>query len=1018
MPATGSSFLNFVIGFTVSLVASVMDAAGLNVLKLDHVRNSAKGQHRQRHECGRPMWHVGLYLYVGSQVIGSTIALNFLKAQWVAPLGSISLIFNFVFAKILVGTRIARTDVLGTIVVMLSVVWIVVFGGMKTGGTDIEDSLTIEQLKGLFSRIAFIAYFSVLNTVIIALLSLGLYAYWAITLDQESGQLRRNMKLKLIRLFETNRFSTTSSGLTLEGNDGVMTEEARDLKLRKFVSVVMATCGGLMASQTLLLTKSGIKLVTSTLSGHNQFRDTLSFFILFVLVLTAVLQVYCLNTALKLYDSVLVVPMFYGYYTAFGLINSVMYLNQLHSYPPWVVVLILIGIGCLILGVRMLSSPKPELGAGLNGSRDMVSTAVGPHDGIDGEEERRDGMGQIGTGHDEQEKETSVLRTGSKDLDQYGLESAAESANGLDMISKTSVMQNEELDKGDGIRVSIVKEGLASGAPVAANLAHVLSELERTPDRHETSRSSLPHTVLKAFGLHERRRSADRGCSSMISAEDKQTGATGLLRIDTSLFTVRSRSETRQNPASARVASPSSRPLSPSEFRAQYTNSPFPIKPKHLQDGAPGLGGSRLLPLVSLPEDDHEERGRSPKWATGGAKINHILEDLNPFKTLRKSSVDFASSGVAVPPPGSPSRAHLASDRHARRESWTGLPSSWDEPNRKMKHSMLFGEQGRSNAGRSSSSSTPVIYSRGMSTQEGVSSGIWATHASSAHSVGLSHPHHPSYSPNKDGEGSPWESQSNTNCYLTGVQPPLSATPGGGEGDASSSLLQIPASLYHSYHFTPSYSSGTHGYRRQLSFTAKNDQDLAASLAALDDGAGPGAEAGADGGSQGGRSSLSFVTRGTVENTGIDVIGGLFASSTGTFGDEAKTPIYAAESMFLSSIEQQLQQLQQHQHHPTSQLPHSMTTNSSISTLASFVPYMSTSTSLVQLATMDPKEVSAVGSQRGKVPSCASSTSLSIAPSLLKQTLELNLEEQDWEFQVEKSLAMVCGDDNVNDNVH
>ena len=76
MAVTGNIWLDFVVGFVVSLIGSIMNAAGLNLLKLDHVRNSARSQARQRHECGRPMWHVGLYLYVGSQLLGSTIALS------------------------------------------------------------------------------------------------------------------------------------------------------------------------------------------------------------------------------------------------------------------------------------------------------------------------------------------------------------------------------------------------------------------------------------------------------------------------------------------------------------------------------------------------------------------------------------------------------------------------------------------------------------------------------------------------------------------------------------------------------------------------------------------------------------------------------------------------------------------------------------------------------------------------------------------------------------------------------
>jgi hypothetical protein len=53
-----------------------MDALGLNLLKLDHVRESKKDARQQRTDCGRPLWHVGLYTYVASQLIGSTIALS------------------------------------------------------------------------------------------------------------------------------------------------------------------------------------------------------------------------------------------------------------------------------------------------------------------------------------------------------------------------------------------------------------------------------------------------------------------------------------------------------------------------------------------------------------------------------------------------------------------------------------------------------------------------------------------------------------------------------------------------------------------------------------------------------------------------------------------------------------------------------------------------------------------------------------------------------------------------------
>lgn len=62
-----------------SIGASFMDALGLNILKLDHVKESSR--ENQRGDCSRPLWHIGLYTYIASQLIGSTIALSKLEEK-------------------------------------------------------------------------------------------------------------------------------------------------------------------------------------------------------------------------------------------------------------------------------------------------------------------------------------------------------------------------------------------------------------------------------------------------------------------------------------------------------------------------------------------------------------------------------------------------------------------------------------------------------------------------------------------------------------------------------------------------------------------------------------------------------------------------------------------------------------------------------------------------------------------------------------------------------------------------
>ncbi|CAG8654553.1 25258_t:CDS:2 [Dentiscutata erythropus] len=318
--------LSFAIGVLVSMGASVMDAAGINLLKLDHVKNSSKPIEKQRSDCGRPMWHLGLYLYILSQVVGSTIALNFLQPQWVAPLGSVSLIFNFIFARVLVGTKITKQDLWGTLVIVISVIWVVGFGGINQANDDLD----IERLKELMLRPLFVIYFSILNLITFSLFGCAMFGYVMVSYPE---------------LKKKNQFF-----------NGIETS-----RLQNWVGMTMASVGGLLASQTILLAKSGVKLLTISISEQkSQFTDKTSWFILLFLMLTATLQVYCLNTALKLLDSVLVVPMFYGFYTTLSLVNTMIYLDELSEYPAWVLLLIAIGIAALVYGVLLLSEAKED----------------------------------------------------------------------------------------------------------------------------------------------------------------------------------------------------------------------------------------------------------------------------------------------------------------------------------------------------------------------------------------------------------------------------------------------------------------------------------------------------------------------------------------------------------------------------------------------------------------------------------------------------------------------------------
>jgi magnesium transporter len=112
------------------------------------------------------------------------------------------------------------------------------------------------------------------------------------------------------------------------------------------------------------LTKTdSVKLISGSLSRvntGNQFGHASSIFTILFLAVTAVMQILCLNRGLRVYESTLVVPVFYGVYTATGFLNSLIFNNEVEAYKSWDLFLIFLSIIVLIGGVVLLTHKKPE----------------------------------------------------------------------------------------------------------------------------------------------------------------------------------------------------------------------------------------------------------------------------------------------------------------------------------------------------------------------------------------------------------------------------------------------------------------------------------------------------------------------------------------------------------------------------------------------------------------------------------------------------------------------------------
>lgn len=226
-----------------------------------------------------------MILYIASQVIGSTLALEFLRAEYVAPLGSASLVFNVAFAYALAGTPVTRTDIYGTIIIVLGVVGTVVFGNIRAEtDLDAEANLSLSLLKEIWARKEWIAYYTCLQVTTAAFFWLSTIVHavcMARVIDERGDADRGDVDIDtMLDGGGGRRGSLEGDGMVarargwkraFDRSHGQARRAVRrmvegfsqsrpDVTIRKVAGLCWSVTGGLLAAQTLVLAKSAVKV--------------------------------------------------------------------------------------------------------------------------------------------------------------------------------------------------------------------------------------------------------------------------------------------------------------------------------------------------------------------------------------------------------------------------------------------------------------------------------------------------------------------------------------------------------------------------------------------------------------------------------------------------------------------------------------------------------------------------------------------------------------------------------------
>ncbi|KAI8092535.1 magnesium transporter NIPA-domain-containing protein [Halteromyces radiatus] len=281
-------------------------ALGISLQRRSHLEQPTTGSFR------KPLWVTGFLIYTVSNLVASTCTIAFLPIVVLALLGSIGLVFNAIFARLVLGDPFTSRTIIGTTLIVAGAMLVAGFGVVP------EPNHTLQDLIQLYKRPSFIIYFALVEFCI----CFGLI----LTHLMEYG-LERNTQWQI---------------------------KYPDLKM--WLGISFGVFGANISSQAMLFAKSGLELLILTVfHGENQFIYPLTWVIVIALIFTAVLQLYYLNRGVQLCDTIILVPLNFCSFNVSCLFNGLVYYNQWDRLYWWQVVLVLAGIVILVWGVLIIS---------------------------------------------------------------------------------------------------------------------------------------------------------------------------------------------------------------------------------------------------------------------------------------------------------------------------------------------------------------------------------------------------------------------------------------------------------------------------------------------------------------------------------------------------------------------------------------------------------------------------------------------------------------------------------------
>jgi hypothetical protein len=311
--SNGAAVPDFWLGVCASLIGSVVLNLGINLQRFAHLKLEKLPVAERVHYTRDPIWIGGFIIFIVGN-LGDAVGLSFTPQSVITPIGSVSLVSNLLFARVLLKERIGVPTLVGVFLVV---------GGVVTIVTTSNTACTVETIDTLLERwrrTDFII-FTVIHFTALALLNTYVY------------RVERRMRAE-------------SEGTTRCLADW----QGRRLR------VAYAILASMYATWTVLLIKSIGELVKETARGINQLVRWETYMIIIAAVISALSQLRYLNAGLRHFEALFIVPVFYAFWVFGSITVGGIYFDEFDGFERWQYGVFAAGVAINVAGVAVLAS--------------------------------------------------------------------------------------------------------------------------------------------------------------------------------------------------------------------------------------------------------------------------------------------------------------------------------------------------------------------------------------------------------------------------------------------------------------------------------------------------------------------------------------------------------------------------------------------------------------------------------------------------------------------------------------